>query len=57
MSTRGPCSWRIGVRTLTGNETVSNVYSNNQDVNSQYDAAGNLAMFGAMSVTYDAENR
>jgi RHS repeat-associated protein len=39
-----------------------NVYSasgpgNNRNVNSMYDAAGNLTMFGAMMVSYDAENR
>jgi RHS repeat-associated protein len=41
---------------------TANVYSasgpgNNRNVNSTYDAAGNLTVFGAVSVSYDAENR
>ena len=42
---------------------TSNVYStptsagNNRNPNSTYDAAGNLTGFGALTVTYDAENR
>jgi YD repeat-containing protein len=41
---------------------TANVYSasgpgNNRNVNPTYDAAGNLTVFGSMSVSYDAENR
>jgi len=41
---------------------TANVYSasgagDNRNVNSTYDAAGNLTVFGSVSVSYDAENR
>jgi len=38
---------------------TSNVYSasNNRNVYSSYDAAGNLTAFGAIGLSYDAENR
>jgi len=40
-----------------GGKTYNFAYGYNLAVNSTYDAAGNLMVFGSMNVSYDAENR
>jgi RHS repeat-associated protein len=57
-----PTSSGLPAPSLGPTAPTANAYSasgpgNNRNVNSTYDNAGNLTVFGAMSVSYDAENR
>jgi RHS repeat-associated protein len=52
----------LGAPAIGPGAPTANVYSasgpgKNRNVNSTYDAAGNLTLFGSMNVSYDAENR
>ena len=47
----------LGAPPLGPGAPTANVYTNNRNTNSTYDAAGNLTVFGSVSVAYDAENR
>jgi RHS repeat-associated protein len=52
----------LGAPAIGPGAPTANVYSasgpgKNRNVNSTYDTAGNLTLFGSMNVSYDAENR